>query len=247
MSIYRLSALFAILAVLTTSAVGASVAHAEEPYWKVNGTRLGKGELRKFVLSGGESYVLASTWHGSEFSIKCTEAVVESGAVIIGSAPEQTANDEATTALRHCTKTLVGFNCWIDAEEFIFNKAISHPATRLNGTMTLVVEVFLPTKSTNVVTSIRALGQGCWEEEPEASIKGTYAGEFSISGTGVEVGKEVDALSPEIAFPKEQIKAVTLEGAELKIGLTLEGNPVTIEGRSNMKLLSGEKFGIWTK
>ncbi|HEV7400106.1 MAG TPA: hypothetical protein VGN84_07520 [Solirubrobacterales bacterium] len=244
---YRLSALLAVIAAMATSAFGAGVAHAEEPYWKVNGTRLGKGETKKFVWSGGESYVLSSTWHGSEFSIKCTEAVVQSGAVIIGSAAEQTATDEATTALLHCTKTQVGFNCWIDAEEIIFNKAISHPATRLNGTMTLVVEVFLPTQSTKKVTSIRALGQGCWEEEPEASIEGTYAGEFRVSGTGVEVGKEAEALSPEIAFPKEQIKAVTLKGAELKIGLTLEGNPVTIEGRSNMKLLSGEKFGIWTK
>jgi hypothetical protein len=115
--------------------------------------------------------------------------------------------------------------------------------TDATGTHTGIL--YEPTIGT-VMFKIRLEGPGC-EGVESVPVEGTYAGGFAVGGKTVEVGSEVEATSLELFFPKEQIKKVNLKGVPTATGLSVEGKEVKIEGRSAMKLLSGEKFAAWTK
>jgi hypothetical protein len=238
-----------LIALIAMSAVGAATAQAEEPYWRVKGARLKAGGEREFVLSATKSYVIRGTLESTKFAFTCT-ATEEAGSpgVIIGSEPEHTAKDVGPVKfiLRNCTKTEILPECWKTVEEIQIETTKSLLVTWQDSKGHNVTGELLEPLSSQLLLEITIEGPGC-PKEYDPKVTGTIVGGFALEGVPIEVGKEKEALAPEFFFPAESVKEATLEGVKRKVGLTFAGAPLTIEGRSTMKLLSGEACGAWTK
>jgi hypothetical protein len=237
----------ALIALIAISAASAGTAHAEEPYWRVKGARLKAGGEKGFTLSGTKNYVISGTLGGTKFAFTCTLGESGSPGEIIGSEPEKTATDVGPVKfLKNCTKTEILPECWKTVEEIQIETTKSVLVTWQDSKGHNVTGELLEPLSSELILEITIEGPGC-PKEYNPKVTGTIAGGFALEGASIEVGKEKEALAPEFFFPSEPIKEAMVEGVKTKIGLTFEGKPLTIEGRSTMKLVSGEAFGAWTK
>jgi hypothetical protein len=235
-----------LVAVAATSALGVAAAQAEEPYWKVKGARLKAGKEKEVTLAGTESYVIRGTLGGTKFAITCPAPKFESPGKIFGSEPEEPATDVGPLGRStNCKKIEVSPECWKVEEEIVFTSTKSYLSTWQDSQGHNVTGELLIPIGTQKYFALGFEGPGCPPYEP--GVEGTIAGGFAIGGKAVEVGSEKEASALEFFFPTEPIKEATVEGIKTKVGLTFNGAPLTVQGRSVMKLLSGEEFGTGTK
>lgn len=191
--------------------------------------------------------MIRGTLEGTTFSFTCSVVESSSAGTILGSEPEVTAEDVGPVKfLKKCTKSEILPECWKTVEEIQMETTRSVLLTWQDSKGHNVTGELLFPLSSEVLFEIKIEGPGC-PIEFNPAVTGAVAGGFALEGAPIEVGKEKEALAPESFFPAEPIKEATVKGVKQKVGLTFEGQPLTIEGRSTMKLLSGEAFGAWTK
>jgi len=228
-------------------AVGASAAQAvEAPFWQVEGSRLGSGQSKEFLMraeAGGltntTEYVLAGP-KGTE-KVKCTKEALEKGS-LIGSAAGEPGKSEEVIEFRGCSVTGNGASC-TKVEEPI-KTAVLKEEEVLNTGQTAVLGYYTPVNGTRIAT-IEFLGEGCTFKETE--VDGSLAGNYLTDGSSEGLLGAGEAKSWLIEFPSGPITAVSLVKSGTgklveKIGITAFGGEATLTGTSLLALTSGQKW-----
>jgi hypothetical protein len=229
----------AIIALLALSAVVATAAQAEEPFWKVAGKRLGEGETKEVSIKATKSFVLKA----GTATVTCTEASVKKGGHIVGSKEATAGGNVNIVIVSKCSVSGNGTGCKVEKEEITTTEELDTLA--FNTAKTLLDDYFIP-KSGSVFATIHFEGAECGVKT--AKVEGSTAAEVLSGGKAVEVGKEpAEATTLELVFPKTQIKTVIVNGKETSVGLKAFGFAATFEGAASMELVSKEVFGAYTK
>ncbi len=231
-----------LLAMIGAMALAAAPAHAEEPFWKVAGSRLGSGAKKEFAMSSS-GLVIKGESGGNPFTVTCSSASTES-ANLLGSPPGETGTDEHVTAARGCHSFYAGRKCIVTEEKITFHKVKSTLVTMLDGLGQQLIDEKNGPDETTTVVKISMSGEEC---PIEIVVKGSYAVTLAVSGSPIMVGKELEASVLEAVVSPEPITVVMVGKEKQEVGLTVEGKPATMEGTFAMELAGGAKFGPFTK
>jgi hypothetical protein len=229
-------ALLGVLALFITSGIVTSVASANGPAWKVNGSRLGAQVKQKTKIIAGETTLKAKVI-GTPTSIKCETSVV-ANSFIEGNGQGAGLNGASGITYETC-KVTEPLKCLV--AQPIKTVPVKSQLVLFGGGQGKIGDLFEPTQGTTFVTIVL---------ENEGTKACIVAGSFPVKGTVVaEVKPEnSEVLTGELAFPSVAISQIKKEGgaatqiSPLEIGT---GNPATFIGKYEVGLESGMKFGAF--
>jgi len=236
--------LLSLMALLVAGvAIASTSASAEEkveaPYWRVQGKRLEMGQSRSAAFEPSEATVIKTSFKEGKTEIRCKELDSEEAA-IKGSNPGSDLKLSAELLLKGCTLSILGH------EETGCEVTVETPKLAVKGWY----EGPKGTEGTNVVL--------LFEEQLIAKIvvKATksclVAGKYLLEGSFAANYEPQNTYitKAKIKIPATPITAVWQPqgaGEERKPSLTLNGEPVTLQGGLLLALLSSEEFGAFTK
>jgi copper chaperone CopZ len=231
-------ALLGVLALFITSGIMTSVASANGPAWKVNGTRLGPQVKKQIKLLAGPTELKAKVTLIA-VTIKCGTSKV-SNAYIEGNG-QGAGLDGASGIIYEQCKVPVPANCKV-AEPIRTVPIKSQLVTLAGGQQ--IDDLVAPTQGeTFVEIKLENNGATC-------SVAGTFPVKGNVAALVKPEDKEVKqgeaGFPPELEFPEKPITEVKKEGgAAVKIGLKLGAEAASFSGKYEARLESGEPFGAF--
>ena|ERR1700730_7367440 len=214
---------------IALTALTATPAFAEGPYWRVNGTRLEKGAKNTSIK--GQTFTTKTTIAGASVEIKCETAKGKSS-TIEGNGINQ-GKGASTLLFENCTEATP-------------KGCVSSKAIETVGLDWSVGIIAIPTFPYIIAYAILFPQEG--ETLASVTISGCLAeGKYPITGSvAAEIipeGEEVKEAT--ILFPEPATTQIKLEGQLHKVGLVMGGGTATLAGKLGMSLVSGEKFGVF--
>jgi hypothetical protein len=223
----------ALVAMFVLSAALAATASAAPagPVWKVEGAELLSGEESTFKSKQTGNYELKGKAFGFiSITITCKKAEA-TGHFSGGSA----GTGEATVKYKECS---AGGLCTV-TEPIEVEKAKLTLGWILSSEKWFVGMVWKPKTGSTVFVTIKC-------GSINANVEGdTSSHALNSSKEWVQEGKETEATKGFTSFLGANTETVVVNGTEESVGLTLEGNPSTLKGESEVTLTSGGKFGVF--
>jgi hypothetical protein len=229
------------LVLLALSAVATAAAQAEEPFWKVEGKRLGEGETKEVAVNDTNPLVLKSA--ATKITVECGSVSVAKGGHLVGSKAGVAGDNINIVIIGKCAVKGNGEGCKVAKEEITTNEETDTLA--FNTGKTAIYDYFVPTKGA-VFAKIAFEGATC--KLKETAVEGSVVAEVLSGGKLVEVGKEPKEVETlELRFPTTPITTAIVNGKEQKAALKAFGTAATLEGTVSMRLTSKQVFGAFTK
>jgi hypothetical protein len=224
----------------------------EGPFYKINGKRLLKGENTEVEakLATGTEYVLEMTG----VTIACKKQKFTKGAMLVGSTGHNSGTSEETIVLEECKLTGFGEKCALTSPTITtvpLKDTLAYPK-KVRAKGDTLSTVFRPAMGT-ILFNLN------FEPEPggkciitSLAFEGSFAAE-ALEGKKEPFAIEANELETEIGYlrlpPKaeeacvEAEKVVTCE----KPKMTTSGKSAKFKGTSELKLISKQKWGVFSK
>jgi hypothetical protein len=231
----------ALAALLVSSVLAVTAAQANEgPFYKVGGARLEAGLSHELKARGLSNQVFKGESFGFPWTITCVGLKLKVGSSVNGGVP---GGGKETLEYAGCTQTGMGSACEVESKEFTTYPLKTGLVYSEAGHKGFVDVVFSP-ESGEQVGRIKLTGTCLYRELP---LAGSVAAERRVNKVRDAVGKGAEAQAAEIWFPATQIKTVWKEATETPVGLNWAGSPMTIEGKSERKLVGEPLWGVATE
>jgi hypothetical protein len=233
--------ILSVISAFALSGITVTTAQATEgPFYRVNGTRLLKGEKRAITGSTAKEYVLTA----GEIQIKSKHSKLKESN-ILGSTGANAGEGEDTIVYEENSVTGNGKNCTLGTfTTAVDTHHLDYVAKEKTG---VFADLIVPAAGT-VVGRVKFTGECI---VAETTLEGTLAAEVWSGGSPVISGSEpAEATSGELNFPATAIKAVFRESegslTEFKPSLKAFGKAATLVGRTTIEA-GGAKFGVFGK
>jgi hypothetical protein len=232
-----------LLAVCALTAVVASAAQAVEgPYWKINGTRLTTGGKAPIEAKTSAEYVLKA----GTIEIKSKKSKLKAGSELLGSAGTVMGTSKQTIEFEENAVVGNGTGCTIGT---ITTEPLEGGLAMAAKESGKVLVDFKPIEKA-VLSKLKFNPKtGCTLEE--ATVEGEVAAEAQSESKPAEVGvNEKEAVVGQVVFPTTPIKSASLlleTESTMTPALKAFGKTATLIGASEVKLASGEKWGVFAK
>ncbi|MFI4991496.1 MAG: S1 family peptidase [Solirubrobacterales bacterium] len=219
---------------------GSNETRVNRPFIKIKGKALASGETREVEGKSAKESIFST----ETVKVRCTKQKIEK-AFFSGATGEETFNFEG------CTVEGNGAGCEVEGKA-IKTEPLRAPLAFSNkeakkGEGLLVS--FSPVKGVTVAKS-KFIGMLC--KFKETSFEGTFAGEAWSGGKAVKSEEEpAEAETNEYNFPEKAIATAWIEEGEarkeVKESLKAFGAATTLMAKSELKLIGGGAWGVFTK
>jgi hypothetical protein len=218
------------------------------PFWQVNNTKLPVGATRAVEgnIVPGTVGILFAKVAGKTIEVVCKKFTptisifnaTQNGESLGKAVFEECVIREDGVTIKECEVNPEAKPKNSITTEEVRNSLWYH-VTNLNKTKTALQQILFAPRTSKVFVTIEIANLGCGALEGLYKVEGNVAGASSPENTEVTVGK--------LTFGTEQQKHLWLPGAspeETQVQLLFNKTEATIRGEDEIKLKTGEKFGV---